>query len=120
MYIYNVITSSLVPSPLGNLEQASRTKQQIQQQKTVKSRKHIYTRENTVKPVYSGHFGTQKTVLYFTGSLIHIHIAMGPQLTVLIIEVSLSHRFIYTHLYCNGTTTDCPYYRGVLILECPQ
>ena len=24
------------------------------------------------------------------------------------------------HLYCNGTTTDCPYYRGLLILECPQ
>ena len=32
---------------------------------------------------------------------------MGPQLTVLIIEVSLFHRFIYTHLYCNGTTADC-------------
>ena len=42
---------------------------------------------------------------------------MGPQLTVLIIEVSLFHRFIYTHLYCNGTTTDCPYYRGVLISQ---
>ena len=42
---------------------------------------------------------------------------MGPQLTVLIIEVSLFHWFIYTHLYCNGTTTDCPYYRGVLIIE---
>ena len=55
----------------------------------------------TVKPVYSGHLGTQNTVL--------------------IIEVSLFHRFIYTHLYCNGTTTDCPYYRGVLIIsECPQ
>ena len=45
---------------------------------------------------------------------------LGPQKTVLIIEVSLFHRFIYTHLYCNGTTTDCPYYRGVLISECPQ
>ena len=67
--------------------------------------------------------GPQLTVLnymrcpYFTGSFIHIYIAMGPQLTVLIIEVSLFHRFIYTHLYCNGTTTDCPYYRGVLISQ---
>ena len=42
---------------------------------------------------------------------------MRPQLTVLIIEVSLFHRFLYTHLYCNGTTTDCPYYRGVLIFQ---
>ena len=42
---------------------------------------------------------------------------LGPQKTVLIIEVSLFHRFIYTHLYCNGSTTDCPYYRGVLIIE---
>ena len=42
------------------------------------------------------------------------------QKTVLIIEVSLFNRFIYTHLYCNGTTTDCPYYRGVFISECPQ
>ena len=42
-----------------------------------------------------------------------IDIAMGPRLTVLIIEVSLFHRYIYTHdLYCNGTTTDCPYYRS--------
>ena len=40
---------------------------------------------------------------------------LGPQKTVLIIEVSLFHRVIYTHLYCNETTTDCPYYRGVLI-----
>ena len=29
-----------------------------------------------------------------------------PKKTVLIIEVSLFHRFIYTHLYCNGTETD--------------
>ena len=45
---------------------------------------------------------------------------LGPQKTVLIIEVSLFHRVIYTHLYCNGTTTECPDYRGVLISECPQ
>ena len=45
---------------------------------------------------------------------------LGPQKTVLIVEVFLFHRFIYTHLYCNGTTTHCPHYRGVLISECPQ
>ena len=29
-------------------------------------------------------------------------------------------RFIYTHLYCNGTTSDCPYYRGVFTIKrCP-
>ena len=38
-------------------------------------------------------------------------------ITVLIIQVSLFQRYIYTHLYCNGTTTDCPYYRGVLISQ---
>ena len=61
-----------------------------------------------------------KTVLIKEVSILHrsIYIAMGPQLTVLIVEVSLFHRFIYTHLYCNGTTTDCPYYRSVLISEC--
>ena len=40
--------------------------------------------------------------------------------TVLIMEVSLFQRFINTHLYCIGTDTTCPDYRGVLILECPQ
>ena len=34
---------------------------------------------------------------------------------VLIPQVHLSPR-----LYCNGTTTDCPYCIGVLISECPQ
>ena len=45
----------------------------------------------TVEPVYSGHLGTPKTIL--------------------IIEVSLFHRVIYTHLYFNGITTDRPYFR---------
>ena len=40
--------------------------------------------------------------------------------TVLIMEVSLFQRFINTHLYCIGTDTTCPDYRGVLTLECPQ
>ena len=40
--------------------------------------------------------------------------------TVLIMKVSLFQRFINTHLYCIGTDTTCPDYRGVLILECPQ
>ena len=43
-----------------------------------------------------------------------------PNNTVLIMEVSLFQRFINTHLYCIGTDTTCPDYRGVLILECPQ
>ena len=47
----------------------------------------------TVKPVYSKHLGTQKIVL--------------------ITEMSF-----YGHLYSNGTVTDCPDYRGVLIFEC--
>ena len=55
-----------------------------------------------------------------TQSNLSIQDTLGPKETALIIEVSLFHRFIYTHLYCNGTTTDCPYYRGVLISECPQ
>ena len=45
---------------------------------------------------------------------------LGPNKTVLIIEVSLFQRFINTHYYCIGTDTTCPHYRGVLILECPQ
>ena len=45
---------------------------------------------------------------------------LEPSETVLIIEVSLFQRAIYTHLYCSGTTVNCPYYRGVLISECPQ
>ena len=45
---------------------------------------------------------------------------LGPNNTVLIMEVSLFQRFISTHLYCIGTDTTCPDYRGVLILECPQ
>ena len=44
----------------------------------------------------------------------------GPNNTVLSMEVSLFERFINTHLYCIGTDTTCPDYRGVLILECPQ
>ena len=40
---------------------------------------------------------------------------LGPNNTVLIIEVSLFERFINTHLYCIGTDTTCPDYRGVLI-----
>ena len=52
---------------------------------------------HTVKPVYSGHFETYDTVL--------------------IMEVSLFQRFINTHLYCIGTDTTCPDYRGVLISE---
>ena len=40
--------------------------------------------------------------------------------TFLIMEVSLFQRFINAHLYCIGTDTTCPDYRGVLILECPQ
>ncbi len=40
---------------------------------------------------------------------------LGPNETVLFTEVSLFHRFIYTHLYCIGATTTCP---DVLILEC--
>ena len=40
---------------------------------------------------------------------------LGPSKTVLIIEVSLLQRFIYTHLYCSGTTVNCPYFKGVLI-----
>ena len=39
---------------------------------------------------------------------------LGPKQTVLILEVSLLILFIYTHLHCNGTTTDCLYYREVL------
>ncbi len=45
---------------------------------------------------------------------------LGPNETVPITEVSSFHRFIYTHLYCIGTTTTCPDYRGVLIIECSQ
>ena len=45
---------------------------------------------------------------------------LGPNKTVLIIEVSLFQRFINTHYYCIGTDTTCPDYRGVLILDCPQ
>ena len=45
---------------------------------------------------------------------------LGLNNTVLIMEVSLFQRFINTHLYCIGTDTTCPDYRGVLILECPQ
>ena len=45
-----------------------------------------------VKPVYFGHLGTQKVVLIIEVSLSHrlidMYIAMGPQLTVLIIEES--------------------------------
>ena len=58
--------------------------------------------------------------------MVHVHvytvkpIYSGPNNTVLIMEVSLFERFINTHLYCIGTDTTCPDYRGVLILECPQ
>ena len=48
------------------------------------------------------------------------NLSMLDSKTVLIIEVSLFQRFIYTHLYCSGTTVNCPYYRGVLISEYPQ
>ena len=34
--------------------------------------------------------------------------------------VSSFHRFINTHLYYNGSTSNCPDYRGVLISECPS
>ena len=46
---------------------------------------------------------------------------MGPQLTILNMRCPYftGSYYNYTHLYCNGTTTDCPYYRGVLNL-CPQ
>ena len=44
----------------------------------------------------------------------------GPNNTVLSMEVSLFERLINTHLYCIGTDTTCPDYRGVLILECTQ
>ena len=56
---------------------------------------HEYKVCTTVEPVYSGHLGTPKNCPYYRGVLIsqshsiHIYIAMGPQLTVLIIEVSL-------------------------------
>ena len=43
-----------------------------------------------------------------------------PNNTLLIMNLSLFQRFINTHYYCIGTDTTCPYYRGVLILECPQ
>ena len=49
----------------------------------------------TVKPVYSGHLGTQQSCPYYRGVLIsevhfiRIYIVVGPLLTVLIIEVSL-------------------------------
>ena len=33
---------------------------------------------------------------------------------------NIDQRFINTPLYCIGTDTTCPDYRGVLILECPQ
>ena len=60
--------------------------------------------------------------------LMHVHVqynlsildTLGPNNTVLIMEVSLFQRFINTHLYCIGTDTTCPDYRGVLISECPQ
>ena len=42
----------------------------------------------TVKPVYSGHLGTQQNCPYYRGVLIS-EVVVGPQLTVLIIEVSL-------------------------------
>ena len=44
----------------------------------------------------------------------------GPNNTVLSMEVSLFERVINTHLYCIGTDTTCPDYRGVHILECTQ
>ena len=64
--------------------------------------------------------GTTTDCPYYRGVLIsqvHLYTFILQWLTVLIIEVSLFHKFIYTHLYCNGTTTDCPYYRGVLISQ---
>ena len=59
-------------------------------------------------------------VMYCIQSNLSIPDTLGCSKTVLIIEVSLFQRFIYTHLYCSGTTVNCPYYRGVLISECPQ
>ena len=50
----------------------------------------------TVKPVHSGHLETQYN-------------------SVLIMKVSIFQRFINTYLYCIGTATTYPDYRGVLI-----
>ena len=69
----------------------------------------------TVKPVYSGHLGTPKNCPDYRGVLIsqvhyfiHIYIAMGPQLTVLIIKVSL---FQSVH----NNRFDCIIIRGLII-----
>ena len=42
---------------------------------------------------------------------------LGPKKTVLIIHVDVSLFQRHLHVYFNGTTTDCPYYRGVLISQ---
>ena len=55
-----------------------------------------------------------------TQSNLSIPDTLGPNNTVLIMEVSLFQRFINAHLYYIGTDTTCPDYRGVLILDCPQ
>ena len=93
------------PQELPAATEQAETKNETKKEndKSPKSEGWLYKQINArVKPVYSGHLG------------------VGPNKTVLIVEMSLFQRFIYTHLYCNKimTTTDCPYYRGVLISVC--
>ena len=66
-------------------------------------------------PLYKAHI--ELSLLYYAlymyctciQSNLSIPDTLGPSKTVLIIEVSLPQRFIYTHLYCSGTTVNCPY-----------
>ena len=85
-----------------------------------------YFYNTNVRTVYKGHIGTSNVVLqgrlfspwklkmYYSGTCLFRMPWDRPQKTVLIIEVSLFHRFVYTHLYCNGTTTDC---MSLIIIE---
>ena len=57
----------------------------------------------TVKPVYSEHLGPNKTVLIIEVSLVHRFIYIA-QLTVLIIEVSLFQSVYNSRFDCIATT----------------
>ena len=72
----------------------------------------IATEMSAIKPVYFGHLGSQNNCLDYRGvlisqvylyALIHIYIAMGPQLTVLIIEVSLFQSVHNSRFDCTCT-----------------